>query len=47
MLYNALGQQLMEIRIEAGSNQIDVSMLPEGMYFLKMNGGKTVKVFKE
>jgi len=23
------------------------TMLPEGMYFLKMNGGKTVKVFKE
>ena len=46
MLYNTIGQQLMEIHIEAGSNPVDVTMLPEGMYFLKINERKMVKIFK-
>lgn len=46
ILYNAIGQQLMEICIEVGSNPVDVTMLPEGMYFLKINEEKTVKIFK-
>ena len=45
-LYNTIGQQLMEIRIDAGQNLVDVSMLPDGMYFLKMTNGRTIKIIK-
>ncbi len=46
MLYNTIGQQLMEIRIDAGPNLVDVSTLPDGMYFLKMTNGRTIKIIK-
>ena len=46
LLYNTLGQQVKEMQIQAGTNVHDVSMLPNGTYFLKMARGKTVKVFK-
>ena len=46
MLYNAFGQQLMEIRIETGSNQVDVSALPQGVYYFRLTGGGVVKSVK-
>jgi hypothetical protein len=45
-LYNTIGQQLMEIRIDAGHNLVDISILPDGMYFLKMTNGCTIKIIK-
>ena len=45
-LYNTLGQPIMETQIQVGENVIDISMIPEGMYFLKMMNGKTIKIIK-
>ena len=45
-LYNTIGQQLMEVRIDADHNLVDVSTFPDGMYFLKMTNGRTIKIIK-
>ena len=45
-LYNMTGQPLMTTQIKVGSNQIDVSALMAGVYFIKSTEGKTVKFIK-
>ena len=45
-LYNMTGQRLMTIEIHAGSNQIDVSSLVDGIYFIKAAEGQNVKIVK-
>ena len=43
-LYNNVGQRL---RVYYNVNQIDVSQLPTGIYYLQNEAGETVKLTKE
>ena len=45
-LYNTIGQPLMTIQINAGSNTIDVSSLANGVYFIKSTQGTTTRILK-
>ena len=45
-LYNNLGQQILSGQIKSGSNTLDLSALSNGSFFLKIEGGKVVKIFK-
>lgn len=44
-LYSPLGQLLMQGKLNGNNNQIDLSKLPESVYYLKV-GDETVKVLK-
>ncbi len=46
VLYNTIGQQVMETQLRFGTNLIDISKLPKGAYLLRLADGKTVKVLK-
>lgn len=45
-LYNAIGQKVMDIELYAGNQTLDFSNLPQGLYVLKTNHGKTTKFLK-
>ena len=45
-LYNCMGQRILSGQIQSGSNTLDLSTLSSGTFFLKMEGGKVVKIFK-
>ena len=45
-LYNLAGQKTMTRQIHAGNNILDVSLLTNGIYFIKSTEGKIVKIVK-
>ena len=46
-IYNALGQKVMETRLVVGSNSLDLSAFPAGVYFLRWSEGQVVKVVRK
>ena len=46
-LMNALGQQVMQIALQAGQNRIDLRSLPRGMYWLNSEGQSPQKLVVE
>ncbi len=47
VVHNALGQRVMEAQVQIGTTTIDVSALPNGVYYLRMAGHQTVKIVKD
>ncbi len=45
MLYNLQGQNLLNFTIALGQNQIDISHLPGGLYFLRSDDRRTIEKF--
>jgi chitodextrinase len=45
VLYDMSGKAILAVRLYSGSNQIDTSVLPRGVYLLKQEG-KTIKLVK-
>jgi hypothetical protein len=49
-LFNITGEKLLEKQITQAETQLDISMLPKGMYFLRLqseNNGKAAKIIKD
>lgn len=45
-LYNAIGQKVMDIELYVGSQTINLSDLPQGLYVLKSSHGESIKILK-
>ncbi len=46
VLFDNRGKALKQVRILANSLQIDLSALPNGLYYLKLENGETLKILK-
>ena len=45
-VYNVLGQEVITSLQQSGNSTVDYSVLPTGMYFLKVENTKTSTIFK-
>lgn len=46
-IYNNIGQQLKELNLVVGYNEVNLDFLPSGTYFLRTENGSTLKILKK